>query len=205
MPRGIGRLKKINWHWRANLPAHEIRHTVATVCTIGRIVLAPIIVGAMVYGAWRIAFWCFVLASATDILDGLLARWFNQRTYLGACLDPIADKLLLVSCFATLTFVQSPLFTIPIWFLLVVLCKEVLLITGACVVYAIKGYLPVEPTKLGKMTTFVQTCFIIWLFTCYFFHWVPTKTYYTMLGLLLVLVCASFVQYARIGARLLRT
>jgi phosphatidylglycerophosphate synthase len=104
-----------------------------------------------------------------------------------------------------LAFVQSPLFVIPKWFVWFVLCKEVLQVTGAAFVYLSKGHIEIRPTKLGKVTAMAQMCFIIWLFACYFFHWVPIKTYYTMLGLLLILITVSLVQYALIGIRFLRT
>ena len=182
-----------------NLPPHETRMTLSTVLTILRIVLTPFIVAAMIMHAWGVAFWLFVISSALDVLDGNLARWLKQETFLGACLDPIADKILLVSCFATLAFVQSPLFTIPLWFVLLVLLKELIVLGGSFSIYFIRGHLTVHPTILGKATTVAQVFFIIWLFACYFFGWVPVKTYYTALGLLFSLVVLSLLQYLRLG------
>jgi len=192
-------LKKLNFAFLKTLPAHEKRITIATLFTLMRIVLSPIIVIAMVLQQWGVAFFLFFVAASTDIMDGNLARFFNAKTFLGAALDPIADKVLLLSVFFTLAFVQSPLFHIPIWFVLLVLLRELVLITGSFVLFFTKGHLEVSPTWLGKLTTFIQICFIVWLFACYFFHWLPVKTYYTMLALMLTLVFCSCVQYIRIG------
>lgn len=183
------------------LPASEKRLTFSTLLTIIRIILTPCIVAAMVMQRWGIAFWLFLIAALTDVFDGLLARFLNNQTFLGASLDPVADKFLLISCFTTLAFVQSPLFAIPHWFVGIVIIKELLLIVGILIFWSLKGIVRIEPTPLAKATTFVQVCFIIWLFACYFFHWLPVKTYWTMLGLLLFLVIAVLGQYAWIGWR----
>ena len=178
----------------------ERRITVSNVITVVRMVLVPFVVCAMIAGWWGTAFVVFSVAAMTDALDGFTARLLNERTLLGACLDPIADKLLVLSCFATLSFVQTPLFVIPSWFVWVILTKELVLVALAA--YGLsRGYIEICPTRLGKATMFAQILFITWLFACYFFHWLPVKTYYVALGTLLLLVSASFVQYARIGLR----
>lgn len=197
-------MAKLNIRMFKNLPAHEKKITASTMLTLVRIALVPVIVGAMVLQSWGTAFTLFVLAAITDYLDGNLARLMNEQTFLGACLDPLADKFMIVSCFFTLAFVQSPLFIIPRWFVLLVLCKELLQVAGAIAVYAIKGHIVIRPTMLGKLTTVVQIGFIMWLFACYFFAWLPYKTYHYMLGVLFVMVCATFVHYAWIGVQQLR-
>lgn len=196
--------KRLNFSFLKNLPAHEKRITISTVLTCTRIVTVPLIVMAMSLGHWGIAFGLFLYASLTDTVDGTLARLRHEQTILGACLDPIADKLLVLSVFTTLACISTPLFVIPGWFVFLVLLKEVMQLAGALILYSIKGHIEVQPTILGKLTMLVQLSFIAWLFACYFFHWMPIKTYYTMLGVVLVLVFAAFVQYAQIGLRYLR-
>lgn len=197
-------MKKITIHWLRHLPAHEKRLTLSTIFTLLRVVLTPFIVGAMYFHFWGISCALFIIAALTDIIDGKLARWRNERTFLGAALDPVADKFLLLSCFFTLTFVQSPLFAVPLWFVLIVLCKEVIVIGGACLIYMIFGDLEIRPTWLGKTTTVIQMAFIIWLFACYFFAWVPVKTYYAMLGIMLLVTVCSCIQYVMIGYESIR-
>lgn len=193
--------RRINWRILQQLPERETEITTATWLTLTRILLTPWIVGAMIAGQWDVAFVLFCISAFTDVVDGAIARFFNQKTFLGACIDPVADKVLLLSCFATLTFIKTPLFVIPLWFLLLVLFKEALQLSGAFFIFYKKGHFEVRPTLLGKLTTFVQVMFIIWLFACYFFQWMPIKTYYGMLGLMLILVFCTFVQYAYSGWR----
>jgi len=191
--------RKLNLNLLKKLPPEEKRITISTLVTLLRIVLSPFIVGAMIANMWGPAFFLFVIASFLDILDGNLARLLNEKTFLGACLDPIADKLLLIPCFFTLAFVQSPLFSIPIWFVLLVLLKDSIVIFGSFALYVYKGHLEVHPTIIGKLTTVMQSLFIIWLFACYFFQWMPIKTYYTMLAAVTVLVFVSLFQYLKMG------
>lgn len=197
-------MKKFSFGRFKRLPAHEKKITFSTLLTLIRFCLIPCIVAAMITHSWHIAFILFISAALSDVLDGLFARWLNERTFLGAALDPLADKLLILAVFFTLVFVQSPLFSIPLWFVILVLIKELIQIIGAILIYYLKGHLNIVPTGLGKLTMLAQTIFITWLFTCYFFHWVPIKTYYAMLTGILSLVIASLISYARIGLAQLR-
>lgn len=181
------------------IPADQKRLTLSTALTLMRIGLVPLVVVAMIMHWWGIAFGVFVAAAITDMLDGFLARYLHQQTFLGACLDPLADKLLIVSVFATLACISTPFFTIPYWFVFIVLAKELVQISGGAFLYWLRDELAMQPTWLGKMTMVLQTCFIVWLFACYFFQWMPIKTYYGMLGSLLVCIGATFVQYVRHG------
>lgn len=196
--------KKISLRFIKNLPDHEKRLTISTVLTISRIISAPIVVAAMVAQYWGAAFALIVIAALTDILDGMVARWRNEQTFLGACLDPVADKLFIVSVFSTLSLVSTPLFSLPTSFVLFVLIKELVVIIGALYLFTVKGHLSLEVTILGKMAMAAQTIFIQWLFSCYFFGWFPIKTYYWMLALVTVLVAGSFIDYSLIAYRQLR-
>ncbi len=192
-------LKKIHIRLFKDLPADEFRMTFPTILTCIRIILVPYIIASMLLHLWGLAFLFFFVAAITDCLDGNLARLLHEKTFLGACLDPIADKLLLISFFFTLVFLETPLFPVPLWFVLLVLLKESIVIFGAAFILLSGRHLDVRPTALGKATTVIQMLFIIWLFACYYFHWMPVKTYYMMLALMLLMVILSFVQYARIG------
>lgn len=175
--------------------------TVATFFTVLRIAITPFIVLMMIAQEWGFAFLLLLIAAGTDMVDGFIARSYNQKTWLGALLDPIADKCLVLSVFFTLTLVQSPLFSIPLWFVLIVFCKELLLLFGSFAIYWCTGSLTINPSWLGKLAMFLQISFIIWLFACYYFHWVPVKTYYTMLGLIVLCAIASLVHYSFIAFR----
>jgi cardiolipin synthase len=185
------------------LPAHEKKLTISTCITLVRLALSPLLFLLMTHGFLKTAFWCFVIASLSDTLDGTIARWRDERTLLGACLDPLADKLLIVTCFFTLSFVDTPLFVVPHWFAWLLLTKELLLIGGVLLVYARFGYVEIQPTVASKMSTVVQLCFIGYLFAGYFFHWMPLKTYAVLLGIIIVMLCITVIQYARTGLRII--
>lgn len=173
--------------------------TIPTFFTLLRIALVPFIIFFMYQQSWGTAFLLFLIAAVTDVIDGALARFWDEQTFLGACLDPVADKLLVLSIFCALAFVQSPLFHIPLWFVLIVFVKEAILVLGSLVVYLVTGSLEIAPTWLGKASMFIQVIFIAWLFACYFFQWVPIKTYYTMLGVVILCAGASLLHYLSIG------
>lgn len=179
-----------------------MRITIPTLFTMGRIMVIPVILVAMIKARWGLALASFVFACLTDLIDGFLARLLNAKTFLGACLDPIADKLLVISCFSTLAFIPMPVFTIPRGFIFFIMSKELMQLGGAAIIYWLQGHLDVKPTMLGKTTTCIQMLFIMWLFACYFFSWVPIKTYYVMLGIVVIFMSVSLLQYIRIGLRM---
>lgn len=184
--------------------SREMSFKLPTWITLIRLFLVPVIVIAMIEAYWGVAFWLFIIAVVSDIADGIIARACNMKTFIGACLDAITDKVLILSVYFTLAFVQTPLFTLPLWFVLLVLLKEFLLIGGAAAILLTRGTLAVEPNWLGKATMVAQSLFIIWLFFCYFFQWMPERTYYGALGVLLTLVILSLINYAMVGFSLYR-
>jgi cardiolipin synthase len=138
--------------------------TWATRITIFRIVLIPVFVWLMVeYGdtaaaghaveTWRYgAIAVFILASLSDALDGYLARHWNQRSNLGALLDPIADKLLLLAVLVTFGILPPRYF--PLWFTVIILSRDALLLLGYFVLRHFKHHVEVKPHWSGKVSTF---------------------------------------------------
>lgn len=192
-------MRRFSFALFSKLPADQFRLTFSTMLTMARIALVPWIVIAMVKGYWQAAFVFFLIAAITDSLDGLLARMLKQKTFLGACLDPLADKILLIACFTTLACTDVLPFNVPYWFVLLVLSRELLVIVGFIGLYYTKQGMDVRPTRLGKATAALQMLFIGWLLLCYLYGWAPAKTYYVALYSITTLIIVSFVQYARIG------
>ena len=95
----------------------------------------------------------FVLAGVTDSIDGMVARLTNSHTVLGAYIDPLADKLLLVSSFLILAFLGF----IPRWLAILVVSRDIIILIGFAVLYFITGHsIAVRPTLMGKACTFLQ-------------------------------------------------
>jgi cardiolipin synthase (CMP-forming) len=99
-----------------------------------------------------LAFWLFIAAAVSDGIDGIVARHFNQKTLLGEYLDPIADKLLLSSCF----IVQALIGAIPLWTTVLVLSRDVVIIATVLVVVLTTDIRSFPPSRLGKINTAVQ-------------------------------------------------
>jgi cardiolipin synthase len=167
--------------------------TFANQVTLFRLLLIPLILIAMLYGRSRPALILFLVAAVTDSIDGLVARRLNQRTALGAYLDPIADKLLLSSSFLILALIHS----VPWWVTILVLSRDALILTASLVLALFTQIRQFPPTVLGKANTFIQitTVFTIIVRNAYWTPWLHS------LGRLLVWLTAlstvvSGVHYA---------
>lgn len=132
--------------------------------TLLRIFLVPAFISCLLYYSparpylYAAAVVAFFIACATDALDGYVARRLNQKTVLGSYIDPIADKLLLVSAFLSLSFMHNlpPFSRIPAWVSITVIARDVIILTGSMVVFILTGKLKAEPLFVGKVTTVVQ-------------------------------------------------
>ncbi len=175
--------------------------TIPTLLTMLRIALVPGVVAAMIFQSWGHAFFLFSCAALTDIADGLLARRWDDKTVLGACLDPIADKILVISCFLTLLCMSSPLFLVPSWLVALVLCREAIVLVGAIVlIFASEGF-DVAPTKLGKVTMVAQSTFVAWLLFCRLIGHTFACLDVPFTIAVAVLVVLSCLHYVCIGSR----
>jgi cardiolipin synthase len=126
--------------------------TVPNQITLLRLGFLPLFLILIVYEHYRWALLILVLAGLSDGIDGLLARKLNQKSAIGAYLDPIADKLLLSSSFVILAMEKK----IAWWLTIMVLSRDILLLVVAAVIILISGYRPFPPSLLGKATTFFQ-------------------------------------------------
>jgi len=136
--------------------------TVPNILTVFRMVLIPVFVSLLFYQRFILALSIFILAGLTDGLDGLLARRFDQRSQLGTILDPIADKLMLVTAFIVLSMrsvfpqpVPSHL-PVPFWVTVAVISRDVFIIVGAAAINIVTGFRGFRPSLLGKVNTTVQ-------------------------------------------------
>jgi cardiolipin synthase len=127
--------------------------------TILRILLIPVFVGLLLHGQHRYALGVIIVAGITDGLDGTIARMANQRTKLGAYLDPLADKLLLTASFATLAMIHL----VPLWVAILVVSRDLILLVGTLLAQLTDMRLDISPTVWGKTTTLLQLAYVILL------------------------------------------
>jgi cardiolipin synthase len=125
--------------------------------TVLRILLVPVFVGLLLYGHYDAALITLLIAALTDVLDGMIARLTDQRTRLGEYLDPLADKLLLMSAIITLSVLDF----IPIWAVIVVVSRDAILLAGTVIANLSETNINISPTAMGKGTTFAQVCYVI--------------------------------------------
>ena len=146
--------------------------TLPNALTVVRMVLIPVFVGALYYQRFGWALAIFMLAGATDGLDGLFARRFNQYSPLGQILDPIADKLLLVTSFITLSMpsIMEPSalvqphprhLPVPFWVTAAVISRDIFIVVGAAAINVVTGFRRFRPSWLGKANTAVQIAAVV--------------------------------------------
>lgn len=169
--------------------------TLANQLTILRIVLVPAFVLLVVYGRLGAALLVFVAAGITDALDGLTARLAGQRTSIGAWLDPMADKLLLVTTFVVLTLPGIPLTNhLPMWLTILVISRDVVIVTVVAVVNLAMGPRTFRPSMLGKAAT---AAFILTSVVVMYFNYLGTSSVLVDVGIWasLALTVASSADY----------
>lgn len=183
---------------------HRIYHdelwwTIPNVLTFIRIGLAPALVACMIMGKLELAFVIVLGASLSDMLDGYIARSTESVTHLGAFLDPIADKFFLLSTFCSLVFIDSPLLHVPLWFLILAVLREVIIMLGTLFIMVRNTSVNVSPSIWGKLTTCFQLLFIIWLFVCHFIGFQPGVFYTILLYALTLFSLFSLATYIKRG------
>lgn len=136
--------------------------TLPNVLTVFRMALTPVFVSLLFYQKFVWALGAFILAGITDGLDGLLARRFQQQSPLGRILDPIADKMMLVTSFVVLSMrgvFPTPLpnhLPVPFWVTITVISRDIFILVGAVAINMVSGFRAFQPSFLGKVSTVVQ-------------------------------------------------
>ena len=145
--------------------------TTANKITILRILLVPFFVVEIIYyvrtgnEAYRLAgLLSFAVAAILDGVDGYVARHYHQWSELGTILDPLADKLLLVSGIVVLSFDHTPrLEQIPLWLTGTIIGRDLLIGIGVIVVWLMVGKIKVRPRLVGKIATVLQMAVVLWI------------------------------------------
>jgi cardiolipin synthase len=120
--------------------------------TLGRVILVPIVFWLLVSGQTKLAFFAFVLAGVSDAVDGFIAKRFGLSTELGAYLDPLADKLLLVSIFVALGVMGA----LPSWLVIAVVSRDILIVVGVMLSWLLDHPIRIRPLAVSKLNTVAQ-------------------------------------------------
>ena len=144
--------------------------TTANKITVVRILMVPFFIVQLMYYAEKgnevhrlLAILAFALAAISDGLDGYIARHYNQRSELGAVLDPLADKLLLISGIVLLSLNNGPLLPrIPLWLTVTILSRDALLLIGLALLRYLHCKVVIRPVFIGKVATVLQMICVIW-------------------------------------------
>ena len=158
--------------------------TTANKITILRILLIPVFVVLTLYytkegnEVYRVlAILCFAIAAILDGVDGYVARRYNQRSELGAILDPLADKLLLVSGIVVLSFDHAPyLESVPLWLTGTIIGRDIVILIGMLVIQLMVGKVKVRPRIVGKVATVLQMAVVLWIMLKWEESWLGALT-----------------------------
>ncbi|MDD5018907.1 MAG: CDP-alcohol phosphatidyltransferase family protein [Candidatus Omnitrophica bacterium] len=178
--------------------------TFANKITLFRIISVPFFVACLIFYTPAkehlkyLALGIFLAAIISDVIDGYIARSRRQKTEAGAILDPLADKALLLTAFIFLYRTSKMYFSIslPLWLLLTVISRDVIILVGSSILLATHKGLQIRPTWWGKLTTFFQMCTVVAIILQFPHAWVI----WWLAG---IFTFISGIDYAKTGINLL--
>jgi len=184
---------------QAQLPRAKYELTFSTLLTLVRIFLVPFICVAFINGEWFHGTFLFVIAGITDMLDGFCARLLKQESLVGALLDPMADKILMVATYSALYFSNNVYFVLPAWFISMVVAKEVIQIIGTGILLYRKGPFPVKPLFLAKVTMAAQWLFVVIVGVSSMAQWQLQGFFECLLLVIASLIATCFYYYSHVA------
>jgi len=129
--------------------------SIPNLITVARILLVPVVVWAIATGRMQVAFLLFLAAAVSDGVDGFLAKRFGMKTELGAYLDPLADKVMIVSIYVTLGITA----VIPVWIVILVVSRDFMIVGGIILSWLVDRPVAIRPHIISKLNTGVQLLF----------------------------------------------
>ena len=169
--------------------------------TFARIVLVPPIVWLLLERQFGWALVVFLIAGISDGLDGLLAKKLNWESRLGALLDPIADKLLLISCYLVLAWLAL----LPVWIVVLVLLRDLIIVTGATVYHFRIEKVEADPTIVSKLNTVLQILLVLLVIANQALSWRVAELIEVMIYAVAVTTVWSGIDYVFIWGRRARS
>lgn len=165
--------------------------------TLGRILLVPVIIWAIASGQMAVAFILFFIAGVSDAIDGFLAKRFNMQSEIGALLDPLADKCLLVSIYIALGITAD----IPRWLVILVVSRDIIIVGAVIVSWLLDRPIPMKPLMVSKLNTVAQVLFAGLVLAALGFNFAIAPVDIILMALVTVLTLLSvgfyLVEWAR--------
>jgi cardiolipin synthase len=159
--------------------------------TLGRIILVPIVVWAIASSQMEIAFAVFIVAGVSDAVDGFLAKRFNMTSELGALLDPLADKALLVSIYIALGIWGA----IPRWIVILVVSRDIMIVSAVIVSWLFDRPVQMKPLMVSKLNTVAQVAFAALVMGSLGFGFQSAPYDFILMGLVTVFTLVSVSLY----------
>ena len=182
-----------NGDGEARGPSRGADLSIPNLITLGRILLVPVVVWAITAGEMRIAFVLFLAAGISDAVDGFLAKRFGMATELGAYLDPLADKAMLVSIYVALGIADA----IPGWLVILVVSRDIMIVAAVILSWVVARPVVVKPLVVSKFNTAVQIVLATAVLASLAFGWDLGWFLAACIGAVAILTLASIAGYMR--------
>ncbi len=171
--------------------------SIPNLITVLRILLVPVVVWAIATGRMQLAFLLFLAAAISDAVDGFLAKRFGMKTELGAYLDPLADKVLIVSIYVTLGITA----VIPLWIVILVASRDIMIVGGIILSWLVDRPVAIRPRPISKLNTGVQIFLPCWVLGALGYGFDPEPVLTLVMALVAVLTLISVGLYLADWAR----
>jgi cardiolipin synthase (CMP-forming) len=165
--------------------------SIPNLITLGRILLVPVVIWAITAGQMRIAFVLFLAAGISDAIDGFLAKRFEMSTELGAYLDPLADKAMLVSIYIALGIIEA----VPRWLVILVVFRDIMIVGAVVLSWVVDKPLPLRPLLVSKLNTVAQIALACVVLAALGFDFNAEIAVTGLIGLVAALTLLSVVFY----------
>ena len=170
-------------------PAGAQGLSIPNLITLARILLVPVVVWAIASGQMRIAFLLFLAAGVSDAIDGFLAKRFGMATELGAYLDPLADKAMLVSIYVTLAIEGS----IPLWLVILVVSRDIMIVSAVILSWLVDKPVVLKPLTVSKFNTVAQILLALLVLAARAFDF---DAHWAIMGLMLLVAALTLASVA---------
>jgi cardiolipin synthase len=167
--------------------------SIPNLITLARILLVPVMVWAIAAGEMQIAFALFLVAGLSDLIDGFLAKRFNMATELGAYLDPLADKALIVSIYVTLGIAGA----IPRWLVILVVSRDIMIVSAVMLSWLVNKPVALKPLTVSKLNTVAQILLALVVLAALAFEFDAWWVIQGLTALVAILTLTSVALYLR--------